>query len=180
MLQEKCFLCWHQSVPLWSSLRNERAQCKVALRTYKLLYPVDEFIMSKDDHNTVWEILIVFCSVIILYTQYVYGGPGYRRRYSDILQAGRSEDWIQVWARFSAPVQASLGAHSPSYRIGTGSFLGVEWPGHGIDYPPPSSAKGKERVELYYSTSGLSWPVVAWTWYVYDLFLILLSFLHFL
>ena len=28
-------------------------------------------------------------------------------------------------------------------------FLGVKWLGHGIDHPPPSSAKVKEREELY-------------------------------
>jgi hypothetical protein len=41
------------------------------------------------------------------------------------------------------------------------SFPGVNWPGHGVDHPPPSSAKVKERVELYlYSRSGPSWPVL--------------------
>jgi len=42
--------------------------------------------------------------------------------------------------------------------MGTGSFLGergVNWPGRGIEYPPPSSAKVKERVEVYlYSPLG--------------------------
>jgi hypothetical protein len=33
--------------------------------------------------------------------------------------------------------------------MGTGSFLGVKWPGCGFDHPPPSSAKVKERIELY-------------------------------
>jgi hypothetical protein len=33
------------------------------------------------------------------------------------------------------------------------SFLGVKHPGHGVDHPPPSSPKVKERVQLYaYST----------------------------
>jgi len=45
--------------------------------------------------------------------------------------------------------------------MGTGSFLGVERPGHGVDHPPPSSAEVKERVELYlYATSGPLWPVI--------------------
>jgi len=45
--------------------------------------------------------------------------------------------------------------------MGTGSFPGVNWPGHGIDHPPSSSAEVKKRVELYlYSISGPSWPVI--------------------
>ena len=64
-------------------------------------------------------------------------------------------------ARFSAPVQTGPGAHPASYTMGTGSFPGVKRPGRGVDRPPPSSAKVKERVELYlYSTYGPSWPVV--------------------
>ena len=33
--------------------------------------------------------------------------------------------------------------------MGTGSFPGVNRPGHGFDHPPPSSAEVKDRVELY-------------------------------
>ena len=41
------------------------------------------------------------------------------------------------------------------------SFPGVKRPGRGVDHPPPSSIKVKERVELYvYSPSRPSWPVV--------------------
>jgi hypothetical protein len=44
------------------------------------------------------------------------------------------------------------------YRV---SFPGVKRPGRGNDHPPPSSARVKERVELYlYSPSGPSWPVL--------------------
>jgi len=69
--------------------------------------------------------------------------------------------WTVQWGmRFSAPVQICSGAHPASYAMGTGSFPGVKRPGHGIDHLPPSSAKVKERVELYlYSTSGPSWHV---------------------
>jgi len=36
------------------------------------------------------------------------------------------------------------------------SFPRVKWWGCGVDHTPPSSAKGKERVELYlYSSLGL-------------------------
>jgi len=52
-------------------------------------------------------------------------------------------------ARFSAPFQTGPGAHPASYTMGTGSFRGVNRPGRGVDHPPQSSAKDKERVELY-------------------------------
>jgi hypothetical protein len=67
----------------------------------------------------------------------------------DLLQAGRSGDRIPVGARFSAPVQTGPGAHPASYTVGTGSFPGVKRQGRGIDHPPPSSTKVKERVELH-------------------------------
>jgi len=54
-----------------------------------------------------------------------------------------------VRERFSASVQIGSGAHPASCTMGTGSFVGVKWPGRGIDHPPPSSAKVKEREELY-------------------------------
>jgi len=66
-----------------------------------------------------------------------------------------------VEARFSASVQTGPGAQSASYTMGTRSSPGVKRPGRGVDYPPPSSAEVKERVELYlYSPSGTSWPVI--------------------
>ena len=51
---------------------------------------------------------------------------GWCSRYSDWQHAGRSEDRIPVWARFSAPVQTGPGAHPPSCTTGTGSFPGVK------------------------------------------------------
>jgi len=33
--------------------------------------------------------------------------------------------------------------------MGTWSFLGVKWPGRGINHPCPSRARVKERAELY-------------------------------
>ena len=64
-------------------------------------------------------------------------------------------------ARFPAPVQTVPGAHPASYTMGAGSFLRVKRPGRSVDHPSPSSAKVKERVELYlYSPSGSSWPLL--------------------
>jgi len=66
-----------------------------------------------------------------------------------------------VGARFCAPIQTSPEAHPASYTIGTGSFLGVKWPGHGVDHSPPTSTEVKGRVNVYiYSPSGPSSPVV--------------------
>jgi len=47
----------------------------------------------------------------------------------------KSEDWIPVGTRFSAPVQTRPGAHPASYTMGTGLFPGVKRPGRGIDHP---------------------------------------------
>jgi hypothetical protein len=67
---------------------------------------------------------------------------------------------VLVGARFSTSVQTGPGAHTASYRIGTGSFPGVKRPGRGVDHTP-SSAEVKKRVELYpYSPFGPSWPVL--------------------
>jgi len=39
--------------------------------------------------------------------------------------------------------------------MGTGLFMGLKWPGHGVYHPPPYSAKVKERVQPYlYTLSG--------------------------
>jgi hypothetical protein len=51
-------------------------------------------------------------------------------------------------------VQTGPGAHPASYKMGTGSFPGVNRPGRGVEHPPPYTAEVKERVALYlYSPS---------------------------
>jgi hypothetical protein len=66
--------------------------------------------------------------------------------------------------RFSAPDQTGPGANPASCTTGTGSFLGVRPPGHGVDHQPPSSGEVKEKAELYlYSPSGPTWLVLGWT-----------------
>jgi hypothetical protein len=76
-----------------------------------------------------------------------------------------SSHYASPWgARFNAPVQTDSEAHPASYKMGTESFPGVTQPKRGVDHPPPSSAKGKERVELYlYFPSRPLWPVLWWT-----------------
>ena len=54
-----------------------------------------------------------------------------------------------VVVKFSAPVQTGPGTHPASYTMITRLFPGVKWLARGINYPPPSSVKVKERVELY-------------------------------
>jgi len=49
---------------------------------------------------------------------------------------------------FSTPIHPGPGAQPASYTMGTGSFLGVEWPEHGDEHTPPSSAEVKEREKL--------------------------------
>jgi hypothetical protein len=79
-------------------------------------------------------------------TRYELDGPGIESR----------------WGRdFSQPSRPALGPTQPSihrYRV---SFLGVKRPGRGVVHPPPSSARVKERVELYlYFPSRPSWSVI--------------------
>jgi len=59
-------------------------------------------------------------------------------------------------------ISAPPETHPASYTMGTGSFLEVKWPGHGIYHPPPSSStEVKERLVLYiYCPSGPLWPVL--------------------
>jgi hypothetical protein len=76
-------------------------------------------------------------SIVNMPTSYVLDSPGIE----------------SCWgARFSATSLLYNG-----YRV----FLGVKQPGCGGDHPPPSSAKVKEKVEIYvYSPSVPSRPVL--------------------
>ena len=84
-------------------------------------------------------------SAVGIATRYGLDGPGIESR------------WV---ARFSAHVQTGPDPHPASHTMDTGSFLGVNRPGRGVDHPPPSSAEVEGRAKLYlYSPSGPSWLV---------------------
>jgi len=60
----------------------------------------------------------------------------------------------------SEPVLRST--QPPVQRV-PGLSRGVKRPGRGVDHPPQPSTEVKERVELYFSPFGYSWPVLGWT-----------------
>jgi len=79
-----------------------------------------------------------------------------------------------VKAKFSAPILTSSGAHPASHTVGTSLFSGIKQLQGGVNHPPPSSTKVKERVKLYlYSLPVPSWQVIGRTsplhikyWYI--------------
>jgi len=58
-----------------------------------------------------------------------------------LIMAGWSRDQIPVGTRFSTPIQTGPGAYQISYAMGAVSFVEVKQLEHGVDHPPPSSAK---------------------------------------
>jgi hypothetical protein len=52
------------------------------------------------------------------------------------------------WGEFPHPSRPALGLTQPPVKYVPGLLSGVSRPGRGVDHPPPSSAKFKERVQL--------------------------------
>ena len=55
---------------------------------------------------------------------------------------------IESWWRrdFPQPSRPALGSAQPPIQWVPGSFLGVKWPGRGVDHQPTSSTEVKERI----------------------------------
>ena len=88
-------------------------------------------------------------NVVSMKTQYRLDGPGIKSW------------WGRGIPRLS---KLALGPIQPPVQWVLGLFLTVKQQGRGVGHPSPSSAKVKERVELYtYSLSGPSWPVLECT-----------------
>jgi hypothetical protein len=71
-------------------------------------------------------------------------------RDSESLRNARYGDRIPMKARFSAPAQTGLRAHTASWTIvNRFPFLAVKREERGVGHPPSSSAEVKERVQLH-------------------------------
>jgi hypothetical protein len=88
-------------------------------------------------------------SVVGIATCYELDGPGIESRWGEIFRSRPNRPWGPPSLLYNG------------YRV---CFSGVKRPGRGVEHPPPSSARVKERVELcLYSPSGPSWPVLGRT-----------------
>jgi hypothetical protein len=66
------------------------------------------------------------------------------------IRYGLDEAGLESWWRqdFMHSSRQSPRAHPAYCTMGFESFPGVKQPGHGVNYPPPTSAEVKEIVEL--------------------------------
>jgi len=95
-------------------------------------------------------------------------GPGWCSRYSNLLWAGQSREWIPVEAKSPAPLQTSPGVTQPPVQWVLGAFLGVKLPGYGADNPPHLAPRLKKEYS-YTSTPLLAFMActkVNFTFYV--------------
>ena len=74
---------------------------------------------------------------------------------------GIKSRWVLGFPHLS---RLALGLIQPPVHRVSGHFPGLVWLGCGINHTPPSSAKVKERVEVYlYSLCVSSWQVIGRT-----------------
>jgi len=89
---------------------------------------------------------------MLIATRYGPSGLGILSRFPVVAGGG---------ARFSHLSRPALGPTQPTVQWVPNFFPGVKRLGRGVDHHPPTSAEGKERVQLYlYSPSGLSWSTL--------------------
>jgi hypothetical protein len=113
--------------------------CKVF--TNVLQYPLTSYLLHP--------YLVGRDSVVGIATHYGLDGPGMNPDWGEIFCTRPDRPWGPPSLLYNG------------YRI---SFPGVKWPWRGVDHPPTSSDRVKERVELYlYSPSGPLWPVLGRT-----------------
>jgi len=131
-----------------------------------LLVPPTSSLLATTHMNIVWQkntYLFLdrnysICNEKLLITS----GLGQHSRYSNSLLNGWSRHCILLREKISAPVQTSPGAHllHNGYQVIPEGTVTRQ----GINVPPPSTTKVKERVELYlYSPSLPSYHVVGCT-----------------
>jgi len=116
----------------FSFINGFRKLCCVTLHLVGYILEITESSLRIVDRNRVADIT----------TRYGLDGPGSSPGVQDIF-------WVLPDCFWGPPSHLEKG-----YWI---SFLGLRLPGRGFDHAPPSSAKAKERVKLYfYSSSGNS------------------------
>ena len=85
-------------------------------------------------------------SIVSVVTHYRLDGPGIESQWG---------------AKLPTTVQCDPAAHPASYTMDIGSYPGVKRPWGGVNHPPPTRIKVKERVQPYlYSPSVSSWQVI--------------------
>ena len=144
---------WWAPVPGLGAVQKRKFSASSANST-TVLWPfspqpthyTDSYSGSHNRFDTVSKRVMGRDSVVGIAPRYRLDGPGIKSR----------------WGRdFSKPSRPALGPTQPPIQWIPGLFPGVKRPGRGVDHPPSSSARVKEKVELYlYSPSGPSWPVL--------------------
>ena len=141
-----------QNITLSQKLKQTKHTCFGRKAKYYTSYLIcvfaffESFLISYG-HINFWHFYICMWAVGMA-TCYGLHGPGIESRWG--------EDFPHLSRSAVGPIQPPI----QWLRV----FPGVKRPGRGVDFPPTSSAKVKERVELYlYSTFGPSWPLLGWT-----------------
>ena len=122
---------------MWRMLKTQFTNCVSAPATSRLLAG-----------GIPWRCYSSVLSAVCIANRYGMEGPGIEYRWDKISCTSPN--------RYRSPPNHLYNG----YRV---SFPGVKRPGRGVEHPTQSSAKVKERVELYLSSpSAPSWSAVGW------------------